>query len=287
MENCKQQLSLLCNVCGLFAPKNPKHKYQRNFTTKCQTAFTNFFNRTPIVGKNYAPDCICKKCYNMLLGPEENLKLEKPMLWNAPDEDHKFCYACLTSPLSTFNWSTRTLANYPSDREITSKNAVWHGTSRERSPHPERHLLTPSPNRIEQISVTEMDFVEYVEADSSMVSYTTQSSGEIFSPPKTPKPSKPLSLFNQKDFDRYDLTWNVTEGIGSILKSKGLLEPSVKTTYLRDNTMFTEKFAEERYETANTDVYHIAYCHDIPGLFELYNYEHDPKEWRFLLGSEG
>ena len=73
------------------------------------------------------------------------------------------------------------------------------------------------------------------------------------------------------------LTKKKSELLASRLKQWNLLQNGVKGTFYR-----TRHAQLEKYFAAENDV---CYCSDVPGLFEQFDFEHDPAEWRLFIDS--
>lgn len=279
------------------------------------------FSNPFIIDASYTPVSICSPCSTLLNRQLESLIT--PTIWREPDANHERCYACMIPSLIGSNWNERRTLHYPLPGTTTTTMAVWRisevNIERERSPLPggsrshtptnspptpvpsipDQLQHTPSPSHIisllaEHLERTPSALNSIQEASSVLSSIlssiTTQSSGEMYEPPRLfNEVRNPMMLFTQEDFldlsRRLRLTKEATEILGSALRQKNVLAPGVSTTILRGETVFTDKFDEKVFDWGG-QIYTIAYITDVEGLFEIFGVQHNIEDWRlFIDGS--
>lgn len=300
--DCKNVLRVLCHVCGMHTPK----KYQREFTDNLIEKYLEKFNFYPIFD-DFAPNIVCRPCSTILTEKREKRisgsHLANPMIWQEPDINHEHCYPCLMPKLKGSKWTNRGNIEYPGDGKTTAIKAKWTtqmDDERERSPLRNcistintSEPLTPIPVRsyVSRSSAPSPALQRLSMSAVFSMSIPSQSSGELYQPPKAPKEivDNTPTLISQKIFAdmgrQLCLTKNNTELLGSILRSLNLLETGVITTYLRHDKTFENMYAEKVYNWDDT-TYKIVYCSNLEGLFEKFNTHHNPDEWRlFIDGS--
>lgn len=94
---------------------------------------------------------------------------------------------------------------------------------------------------------------------------------------------KPLSQNDLNDLVRdLELSKNKAEILASRLKEHNLLKKGVLITHGRTK----DRHQFEKYFKVDENHHEIAYCSNIPELFDHYGHEHKPEEWRlFIDGS--
>ena len=124
-----------------------------------------------------------------------------------------------------------------------------------------------------------------------------QSSGECYTIREKTKESSPAELMGQASFNDFirdmEIPPSKVELAGSRFRERKWLKSTTRTTFLRKDQTFIEKFKDVEFNMVKmkekkeeTIKNHLTYCDDLEALFELFNVEHVPDEWRlFLDGS--
>lgn len=124
LERCNRTKNILCNVCGLYTPKNK----QRCFTNLVIEKYKHYYQRCPQIDEDFAPRHLCVCCHSMLLKGGKRSILAMPMIWTAPDVAHMYCYSCLMPSLVGKKWSHRKQIKYPdSSSSILPDDSVAKG----------------------------------------------------------------------------------------------------------------------------------------------------------------
>lgn len=100
MDKCKGNLNNYCYCCGHFKALDQHSDGRLNDEFK--SLYTAYFDRPFIVDKWYAPNSVCKTCYNNLLSwkrtkGKKQMNFGIPMVWSEPKakkHDPSDCYAC-------------------------------------------------------------------------------------------------------------------------------------------------------------------------------------------------
>lgn len=316
LEQCQQNLNLLCYVCGLFTPYHKQVQMSPDISEKYLKAFGK-----PAVIQNYTPKKMCNLCYTMIWEERYPRNLpSSPFEWNKPNNTHSDCYACLIPNLKKYSWKKRSLPKYP-DYPITScKKPVWSDPSPETLPEPSNeneiqlepshepipgpsHEPTPGPSHEPQPGPSHEPLPQQVVLLSSMSSGDTISSGEVFQP----TPEKVPKLMGQSSFNDFvrdlGIPPNKVELAGSRMREYFWLKKSTRTTFLRRESTFSSLFKNvqmdpivkaktrkkpggesEPYEEKLENT--LTYCDNLEALFSEFGQEHQPNQWRlFLDGS--
>lgn len=80
MDKCKGNLNSYCYCCGHF--KGMDQRSEGRLNDELKSLYTSYFDRPFIVDKWYAPNAVCKSCYNNLFD------------WKRTKGDPADCYAC-------------------------------------------------------------------------------------------------------------------------------------------------------------------------------------------------
>lgn len=310
---CKK-LEFLCYICGLYTPKTPKNT-QRDITAKLKEKYAEKFKMSIEVSA-YTPKIVCARCYTAVLESRvERIRHlpSTPMMWSKPNAEHTNCYACLCSSFLGKKLTDRHKIEYPEYPQTASRRPVWE-SDRDRSPHP----FTSSQDDPQPTTSTGGQQPMNLTFASSFSSLAPQSSGEFYSPSTADsKKSQEVKKMSQADFNDHcrdlNLTVSASELEGSRLAERNFLQKGVCTTAYRKNSdIFASKFActdlklqikkpktgedseivneeydpEEERKEEETVTYKLVYIKDLDGLFDLFQAEHRPSEWRlFLDGS--
>uniref|UniRef100_A0A336K5Y9 CSON014228 protein n=1 Tax=Culicoides sonorensis TaxID=179676 RepID=A0A336K5Y9_CULSO len=173
------------------------------------------------------------------------------MVWSAPDKKHAYCYACNIESLEGFSMKSRKFVNYPAKENTNSVKPKWKADMRKKSVNQiepmdiSKSSLTPirASSPLQEM----MSFISTI--SSSTDSNNTQSSGEMFQPNDSTKIFVPIKQNKLEDMaKRLKLTLTQTELLGSMLREINSLDPSTKTTFLRNDKTYSENFEETNVE---------------------------------------
>lgn len=100
MDKCKGNLNNYCYCCGHF--KLSEQRSDGRLSDEFKSLYTAYFDQPFIVDKWYAPQSVCKTCYNHLFDwkrtkGKKQMNFGVPMLWSEPkakQHDPSDCYAC-------------------------------------------------------------------------------------------------------------------------------------------------------------------------------------------------
>lgn len=271
-----------CFVCALFTPSRNAHSltapviqgYEKYFVKQYSSAW-------------YQPDIVCDYCYNSLkdLGmgrTKYSMKYVAPALWNSVlAHSNSECYCCqsFAAHALNYNYHTRELINYPKVSALTP--------ARKRSPEQPKsqyEVLLEEQQQQQQQQTIELDMGDDYDISEQAGTSTGDQTSE-FVPTQSEMTSNALHLITQKDFD--DVIRETQESKrnaeiwGSRLKEWNLVAGDFKVTSARKRAKTTEVdrlFSFNRLKT-------IAYCNDIDAIFEYFNIEHSPDEWRLFIDS--
>lgn len=254
---CANINNFLCNVCGLYTPKNKQEKISEHIIGKYKEAF----NRDPVVNQEYAPNHLCITCHVMLT--ERNathVKPETPMLWKAPDIAHVHCYMCLMPSLKGKKWSDRKNIAYP-----TTSTSL-------------RPTFNDIPFNVDENS--NLGSYKGYESDGITSSSVPERNTASYAPSTTDEePDIPQHMdqgfFNDLARD-LNLSGEGTELLGSRLRQLRVLKKGTKTTFRNKSDEFRSMFDEFNG---------IVFLRNLHGLFELFEIAHDKNEWRLFIDS--
>lgn len=143
--DCFIMLDKLCNVCGLFYPRDKLE----NVTQSTKVSYMACYQREILSGVSYAPKKICYNC-RINLSSGKALRISVPMLWynhrfiNKSNHEASNCYCCQLPSFVGHSASTRKNLKYP--YHITSVPLPkWNDSSS--APL----VQVPSPNDIMEI----------------------------------------------------------------------------------------------------------------------------------------
>lgn len=302
LEACEKKLNNLCYICGLFTPITKTDRC--SISTKVKAAYLEKYS-IDLIGYDFAPRIVCRPCYRDLdKGHGPNIPT-RPMQWSNPKLDHSDCYGCLCPSFVRCSLKGRKDIQYPQFPATSSKSASWE-TVRDRSPiaGPSRELPQPETSAATQQAAPLLATL----STGTLTQSSSQSSGELYK--IYSKVLKPL-LLNQARFNDLcrdiNLTGREAEILGSRLLEWHLCDLTTKITAYREDKRFSSKFAEteivlqckkKKHEDHDEEceededlgeeerTYNLGYIKDLKGLFELFQIEHVPSEWRlFIDGS--
>lgn len=255
---CERTLEVLCNICGLYTPKNPKAK-RCSITDLVEANYHKKFQRQILKDASYAPKIVCLDCNSALNESRYHRNLPiSPMIWNTPNEEHSNCYACLIPCLIGKRSKDRKKIKYPEYPETNSKRPLWPSMQeqeRERSPQPAPSIannLSPQPGSSRSTDAQGPVDLPQIISDVSVISVMSLvssvqplSSGEVYQLPSSATDKHPI-LMSQADFNDHcrDMNFTVTEAEleGSRLAERNFLEKGVETTLYRRDDRFSSKF---------------------------------------------
>lgn len=248
-----------CYICGLFV--DLRHTFKFSTNPKIKELYESYFSRS-VEMASYTPEVYCSTCAASLKKWEikngsVGMPFIQPMIWlrklqHKEDE----CYFCSTN-LKGHHFKTRKNVQY-ADVDTVMK--------------PEMRSENDCIPSVKQLTVDEFSDDESV----------TPSSASVYQPSNTTE-CCPLSQEDLNDLVRdLELSKNQAELLSSRLKERNLLKKGVLITYGR--TADRRQF--EKYFEIDKSNHELAYCCNIPALFEHYGHEHKPEEWRlFIDGS--
>lgn len=255
--NCPENINLFCYVCG-------KRAFSTNtalLTEQVERAFKLYFDSEIIRGVSWAPDKICKTCYNALnmwiQGKRSSLSFGVPMILTDPGEHNSDnCYACANKICGV--------------NRKGLKRRVYISVRSAQIPLPHSDEIPipslPSPDRETSFSIETMDQSDFT-----------------YKPTPEAGPSNKIIPISQVRMDKIvaelNLSQREAEKLAQLLKEGNNLEPNVKVTgYRRRQLLF------QRYYTLNEGNTFV-YCHDIKGLMEAMAINYVAADFRMFIDS--
>lgn len=277
MENCKK-INNFCYVCGIFTPKKnltkskvskkKRQTFDRTISASFKNAYEAYYKRALIENVNWAPNSVCKSCYNGLMKwskkDQLSMRYAVPMIWNDPVE-HKSdkCYACMNT-LERMNAKTAKKRKYvgTANVELPVRNSA--------------EFRPPTPPIVAFDSDLEEGptFQSAISAETETYSLYT---------PEGPIHSKNPILVKQERLDfivsRLELSQRKSEELASFLKENNLLATGTKVTAYRKRQSVFQTFF-----TVNEEK-NFAFCNDIGKLMERMEIEYKAEDWRLFIDS--
>ena len=247
---CKNNPDLFCLICGVYMVHST-----RKITPLIKTAYLNYFGMELPGKEPWVPRNSCSTCNSTLTkwynGENIHLSFGKPMIWKEV-VDHFQCYFCVIN-LVGINTKKRKSLQYP-DVESVIK------------PVPHSDVLTKpvSPNAM------------LISSESSCLNTTSESdtvNTKSILPHKIEQPEL-------NDLIR-DLKLSKVDGelLGSRLQQWNVLHSATKISIFRDRS--------KQFSPYFTSIENKSFCSNIRGLFDAFQFSHNPKEWRlFIDGSK-
>lgn len=291
--NCPNR-NHFCLVCALFTPAS----HSRPLTNQLIRGYQKYFVKIFDPNLWYQPSVVCEYCYRGLLavakGEKRNMKYVTPALWmSLATHVEEQCYFCQNFKKSFgINYTTREKIEYFKAPSVVLPHlrSTEHPKSQyelfeEEEMEQQHQQEEQGEQQEEQQALQSFDLPSefgYSEPEpSSSEAQTTE-----YTPHYKEMPSIKPHMITQKEFDDLvrdtKLSKDFAELWGSRLKQWNLVDPDFKVTAARKRTKTTEI---DKFFSFNESK-NIAYCNDIYGIFEYFQHQYNPNDWRlFIDGS--
>lgn len=263
-NNCKCSINNFCYVCGHFTPIGRKSK-QAPMSDDFIAAYVAYYSLSIFNNVSWAPQSVCRKCYNDLLDWKAKridfLPYGVPTIWIDPGvHDPENCYVCKNT--------------VPGMNKKKSKNKVYVSVPSVQLPLPHSDAV-PVPDKFPSPDVLSSFTAATVNTE------TTDGTGSEYDP--GPIPSSDPVLITQHELDsivaKLELTKRKSEMLASFLKSHNMLARGTKVTVYRNrNDEFKQLFTVNEEKT-------FAYCCDAKQLVEAMGIKYNKDDWRLFIDS--
>ena len=263
-RSCRHHPDSFCYICGNFTTK----KDRRRITENIKKLYAAYFSPCKIGDqeKPWAPHICCKTCQARLCAWVNKgipMPFGIPMMWREQRDHFNDCYFCKTE-IKNYRKASIQKLNYPCVSSAIRP-----------IPHSEEIPMPTVPENLRARGQCNVD------SDDALCSATT-SEGDCVSSDNestTKLEPRPFSQADLNDLMRdMNLSISQSELLASRLQERNLLEKGVKVTFFRQRTSHLMTF----FSTVGD----LCFCNDISGLFNVFQNEYNPTEWRlFIDGS--